>query len=115
MRSCPKPRCRGPRRRSARVRPSFEALEGRNLLSGPATALTPLEARPDDTLNAAADLGALTPGSPVRSDGIIGDSPAGAADVDWYQFTVDQQPLQVTLQASDPSGSRPAPVALSLY
>jgi hypothetical protein len=97
------------------VRPSFEALEGRNLLSGPPTVLTPLEARPDDTLNAAADLGTLTPGSPVQSSGVIGDSPAGPADVDWYQFTVDQQPLQVTLQAVAPSGSGAAPVVVSLY
>ncbi len=108
MRSCPKPRSRGVRRRSAGVRPCFEALEARHLLSAPSTPLTPPEVHPDDTLDAAADLGALSPGSPVQAAGVIGDSPAAAADVDWYQFTVDQAALQVSLRAQ-------APVVLSLY
>jgi hypothetical protein len=91
-----------------------EPLEPRSLLSaslGPWLSLSgPND--PADTLDAAAALGSLTAESSVRVEAAIGDSPAGAADVDWYAFTLDR-PQTVTLSAASDAGV-PSPV-LSLY
>jgi hypothetical protein len=91
-----------------------EPLELRSLPSGGPPAPPTLEVHPDDTLDQAAGLGTLNPGGSLQAAGVIGDGTAGAADVDWYQFTLDQ-PLEVTLQAANPAGPAPAPVVLSLY
>src|SRR5262249_30759713 len=85
-----------------------------SLPSASPTSLTLLEVHPDDTLDQAAVLGTLSAGDSLQAAGVIGDSPAGAADVDWYRFTLDQ-PLEVSLRATDAAGSGPAPVGLSLY
>jgi hypothetical protein len=70
----------------ARCLPSCEELEPRQLLSaGPFPAEDPV----DDTLVQARDLGSQQPGE-VQVTGIIGDSPAGAADVDFFQFSPDE-------------------------
>jgi hypothetical protein len=90
-----------------------ESLESRSLLSatpGLARSLTGT-ADPADTLNAATALGDLSTVPSVRVDAAIGDSPAGAADVDWYAFTLDR-PATVTLAAT---GAAAQPPVLGLY
>src|SRR5262245_34235540 len=96
----------GSRRRGHPARLRFEALEPRCLLSS-----TPLlEVETNDTLDQAQGLGDLT--GPVTVLGTIGNSPAGASDVDWYTFNVTQ-PASVSLSAA-PEAGKPSPV-LSLY
>src|SRR4051812_34900031 len=89
------------RRRSARTtRPWLEPLEARIVLSG---VLAPVaEAEANNTLDQAQLLGELTTSAGVNvvrlngSDslaeihGTIGNGTAGAADVDWYRFTLTQ-------------------------
>ncbi len=100
-----------PRRPLLRV----ELLEVRNVLSAPGDPLLlPPEPQPDDTLDLAANLGLLAPGAGLVVDSVIGDSPAGAADVDWYRFTLDN-PAGLTLRVVTPDGPDPAPVVVSLY
>jgi hypothetical protein len=70
--------------------------------------LRPLaETEPNDTLDQAQDLGNLTLSARGEAVGTIGNGPAGAADVDWYRFTLDG-PARVTLATLDgTSGSAP--------
>jgi hypothetical protein len=84
-------------------------LETRCLLSANPLP-TVLEIENNNTLDHAQVLGNLT--GPVSILGAIGNSPAGAADVDWYTFTLTQA-TSLTLKAS-PQAGRPGPV-LSLY
>jgi hypothetical protein len=98
----------------AGAHPRVECLESRSLLSAaPAAPLTLTGARqPGSTVDAATALGDLSAVPAVRVDAAIGDSPAGAADVDWYAFTLDR-PATVTLAAAGDAGT-PSPV-LTLY
>jgi hypothetical protein len=80
-----------------------ECLESRLLLSGSPLPTPVLETTLGNTLNLA---------SPAVVSGNIGSGPAGAADVDWYSFTLSQA-SRVTLSASPQSGQA-APV-VSLY
>jgi hypothetical protein len=91
-----------------------EPLESRRLLSAvPTPGLSLLGPNdPGDTLDHAAALGDLSVASSARVDAAIGDSPAGAADVDWYAFTLDR-PATVALTAAGTPGV--APPVLSLY
>ena len=94
----------------------LEALESRDLLSAVPSPSLPLrltEVEPNDTINLAQPLGDLSTTSAVQVQGAIGNSPAGAADVDWYSFTLDQ-PAAVTFTALNRAGTHPA-VTLSLY
>ncbi len=111
MQLCRKAR-RGARRPRGSVRLYVEPLETRSLLSGNSMAL--LAPVPHETLDQAAILGTLNAGGTLQTAGAIGQGPDGAADVDWYQFTLNQ-PLEVTLQSSNSAGPMPAPVVLSLY
>lgn len=87
-------------RRSAVVRLRLEQLESRCLLSGFAV----LFARePNDTLDAAQALGNLTAAGSVAVVGQVGNGTAGAADVDWFQFTLTQ-PGAVTLRSHSTEG-----------
>jgi hypothetical protein len=91
-----------------------ESLEARYLLSGASAPqmsfLGPNE--PGDTLGQAAALGDLSTRPAVVVNAAIGDSSAGAADVDWYAFTLDRA-ATVTLAAAGATGV--APPVLSLY
>ena len=107
--------CTGARSRPSarRTRPGLEPLETRFLLSGnppPGPHNLVAEAEPNDTLDQAQLLGQLT--RPTEVVGAIGNSPAGAADVDWYAFTL-AAPTDVTLSAK-PRAGQMGPV-LSLY
>jgi methionine-rich copper-binding protein CopC len=91
---------------------SIELLEVRSLLSTSPLAAPLPEHEPNDTLDLAQDLG--TPGLTVAVAGSIGDGPAGAADVDWYHFHLDQA-ARVDLEVGTPAGSARFPSILSLY
>jgi hypothetical protein len=77
-----------PLRSRVRARLDFDILEDRRACS-----VTPLpmilEHEPGDTADAAAQIGDMSLTSGVILKGTIGNSPAGAADVDWYKFTLD--------------------------
>ncbi|HEX5273408.1 MAG TPA: hypothetical protein VFW33_23085, partial [Gemmataceae bacterium] len=104
----PLPRPRGAPRRPFRAGAHLrvEPLESRSLLSAAGAS------HPGNTLDAAAALGDLSAVSSVQVRAAIGDSPAGAAEVDWYAFTLDR-PATVTLAAAADAGT-PPPV-LGLY
>jgi hypothetical protein len=79
------PRRARPHRRRPSCRPGLEQLETRNLLSGP----TPIpEVEPNDSLNLAQSIGALDNTTAIPIVARIGNGAAGAADVDWYSFTL---------------------------
>ncbi len=50
---------------------------------------------PNETLDAAYELGHLSIGSEFEDHGSIGNGPAGGADVEWYTYTLDQPALIV--------------------
>src|SRR5581483_9935955 len=106
MRLLPKRRPRRPVL-ACRRRPRLEELELRNLLSaGPGTDF-------HETIDHALDLSVLDSGGPLAESGTIGNGPDGAADINYYQFTL-LQPAHVQLgaQAPLPGGSA---YVLSLY
>jgi hypothetical protein len=71
-------------RKDQRCHPGLELLETRTLLTG-----TPVpEIEPNDSLNHAQALGALDNASATPVQGVIGSGAFGAADVDWYTFTL---------------------------
>jgi hypothetical protein len=90
-----------------------EALEGRNLLAALLGPLTPAEAEPNDVVTQALDLGPLG-AAPLEVTGSIGNGPAGAADVDWYSFTLTA-PVHVTVTTLDRPAGDPFVGAVSLY
>jgi hypothetical protein len=107
------------RRRSGRARPKarpglrLERLEARDLPAAPAGLVSLLGALdPGDTLDRAQLLDLS--GGPVGVRAALGDSPAGASDVDWYSFTL-AAPAHVSLSTLDPSQGGTAPCVLSLY
>ena len=59
-----------------------------------------------ETLDSALDLGRVSSGARVLDQGSLGNGPAGAADVEWYSFTLDQ-PAQVNsvLSPREPGSS----------
>jgi hypothetical protein len=98
----------GRRSRGNGVRLQCEALETRDLLSAVLPTLPEMEI--NDTLSQAQNLGDPGATGGLRVVGAIGNSPAGASDVDWYCFALSR-PTEINLSAGDASFS---PV-LSLY
>src|SRR5262245_10189224 len=98
----PRPR---PLRRNA-ARPRLERLEFRSLMAASAGAGVAPVVVPHETLDQAAELGLISPGVSLGEAGSIGDGPDGAADVDWYTFTLNS-PARVgfELWRQDPSSS----------
>jgi methionine-rich copper-binding protein CopC len=83
-----------------------ERLETRHLLSA-----SPL--KPGPTLDQAASLGDLSQSHLAETLGTIGNGPAGAADVNWYSFSLEK-PTWVTLTAK-PQAQSTLNSVLSLY
>jgi hypothetical protein len=109
------------RRRGTHIRlpgrPWLEPLEVRTLLDATTAApLVPLqvEKEPNDTLDLAQDVGTLNGTQPMHVQGAIGNSPTGAADVDWYQFEIATS-SRVTLTTQNAEGAGPVTTVLSLY
>jgi hypothetical protein len=72
-------------------------------------------AAPNETLDQARVLpGPLDQQGPVLASGALGNGPAGAADVQWFQFTLSQ-PSVVQVQTLDRALSGPLVGLLSLY
>ncbi len=84
----------------------LEALEARTLPSVTLGSVLPAIAGTDanDTLDRAVDLGSLSTTSTLQDHALIGDGSAGAADVDWYRFTLEHT-ATVTLTSSRVEGS----------
>ncbi len=113
---------RTPRRQDSRhplpaVRLSLETLEPRTL---PAThtlaaALAAIvETEPNDTIDQAQSLGNLNTQGQVTVDGTIGRGTSGAADIDWYRFTLlHASDVSLLTRAAQPQ--RPFVSNLSLY
>lgn len=117
MRSSPSRLRRGQRRSRCAIRLHCEGLETRQLLTATfSTALLPppLETTPDDTLDHAADLGLLQPGSSVEQAGRIGDSALGDTDVDWLAFVLPTA-AHIRLSLQGQPGPSPLRGLLSLY
>ncbi len=97
-------------------------LEELELRTVPASFFWPLgsylpEHEPNDTLNpddAYGNLGPLSPLSPYGARGQIGNGAHGAADVDWYHFSLDG-PALVNLCAYSKQLGSPLSSVLSLY
>jgi hypothetical protein len=112
------PRRRSPRRRSLQVaRLRVESLEARCVLS--TSGLNSLagsqpEVEPNDTVDQAQLLGDLSTLPATSVVGSIGNSPAAAADVDWYSFTLDG-PAHVSLDLQNRGKGAPLDGVLSLY
>jgi hypothetical protein len=85
----------------------LESLEGRCLLSASAIVV-------NETLDAALGLGALGTGVQVQAAGGIGSGPAGAADVNWYDFYLSNT-AEVRLTAGPGASGPPLTATLSLY
>jgi hypothetical protein len=95
----------------------LEGLETRQLLAASplTTVANPImEVEPNDTLDLAQYLGDLSGSSKAAVLGSIGKSPAGAADVDWYSFTLDRA-ASVHLDVSSQPKSPDFRAVLSLY
>ncbi len=108
---------RGRARRRSVLGPFAESLERRQvpaLLAIPAAVSPVLEAEPDETVDLARPLGDLSASPMAAAHGTIGDGPAGAADVDWYHFTLDA-PAVVRLVAGPSAQGDGFQGALSLY
>ena len=91
---------------------SVEFLESRTLLNASTPASPILVFEPNETINLAQDLG--TPSQPVSALGSIGNGPAGAADVTWYHFHLDDA-SRVDLEVTTPAGDPPLASVLSLF
>src|ERR1043166_5604066 len=99
------------------VRLQVESLESRclpALLTWPSSLEPVAEVEPNDTLDRAQDLGNLSDNGPFGVRGAIGNGSAGAADVDWYRFTL-VRPADVTLGTLDQQLPSPLPSVISLY
>ncbi len=102
------------RRRRDRLttRLSIEPLEGRWLPNAsPLASLLP-RIEPNETIDQAHDLGGLN--QPAQVVGSIGNGPAGAADVTWYEFELTNS-ARVDFNVSTPAGNRSFASVLSLY
>ncbi len=100
------------RRRPTRTRPRLEGLESRCLLSAPGT-LSP-DALFHETLDAALDLKSLGLGARLTASGTIGAGPEGAADVNWYKFSLSAT-AEVRLAVQPGGGGPRFDAAISLY
>ncbi len=67
-----------------------------------------------ETLDQALNLSVLAPGTPLIENGLIGNGPGGAADVNFYQFTLAQS-AQVQLEAQNTQRGSQSTFVLSLY
>ncbi len=96
------------------ARPSVERLETRWVpnASPLASASSLQEIEPNETIDQAHDLGGLT--EPVVVVGSIGNGPAGAADVTWYEFELGN-PARVDFKLTTPAENPPFASVLSLY
>jgi hypothetical protein len=92
---------------------SLEPLESRTLLTGFSGPLA-LEVEPNDTIERAQDLGDLNAGRQRAVSGTIGRGGSGAADVDWYRFSLDR-PSVITVATLSGQMPRPLVSMLSLY
>jgi methionine-rich copper-binding protein CopC len=103
-------------RRSARPRRLyFEELEPRDVpavTSWPGLTHPVVEAEGNDTLNLANDLGSAS--GRLEAVGTVGTGAAGAADVDWYKFTLTQA-ATVRLTTLDRQGGSALVSVLGLY
>ena len=97
-------------RRLARV--SVERLEVGSLLTTSPRAILLSQPEPHETIDLAQDLD--TPGPAVEVAGSIGNGPAGAADVDWYHFHLNEA-ARGDLEVSTLPGSARFASILSLY
>ena len=70
--------------------------------------------KPNNTLNLATDLGHFGSAGQTAVDATIGDTSADPADVDWYQFTLDE-PAAVHLTLHGTSAAAPFTGVISLY
>ena len=86
------------------------------MAGSPALLVTPplLEAEPNDTLDVAQNLGDLSGPASSSVIGRIGDSPAGPADVNWYEFTL-ASPASVQISVSPQPTSASFRPVVSLY
>jgi hypothetical protein len=93
-----------------------EELEHRTLPSVllPRTTAPIPEAEPNETLDQAQMVGDLQPGGTIAVAGVIGNSPYGPADVDWYTFTLSAS-ARVNFQTLDASNTASQNFAWSLY
>jgi hypothetical protein len=93
-----------------------ELLEARSLLTSLPVAPAVQQPVPNETLDQAAfaNLGDLTLNPAGAAAGSIGTGSAGAADVAWYQFSLDS-PAEVRLTADGALGVTPLSATLSLY
>ena len=94
------------------ARPSIELLESRWVpsASSPASSFSVIE--PNETIDQAYDLGGLN--QPADVVGSVGNGPAGAADVTWYEFELTNA-SKVDLSLSAPPGTPPFASVLSLF
>src|SRR5947209_4900270 len=92
-------------RASRSPRPCVECLEQRHL---PSAVLLVPQPVPNETADqaASASLGDLTVTPVVEGQGSIGTGPDGAADIAWYQFTLDS-PADVRLTLGGQAGAAP--------
>lgn len=100
----------------SRERLTAESLEIRSLLSAswPGLHHPQPEAEPNNTLDAAQDVGQVGRGNVAEFVGRIGDGGGFAADVDWYSFTLVTSG-RVQLTALPGVGGETTPVVLTLY
>jgi len=91
---------------------STERVEGRWLLNASPLASSLPRIEPNETIDQAYDLGGLN--QPAQVFGSIGNGPAGAADVTWYQFELADA-ARVDFSVSTPAGNPPCASVLSLY
>ncbi len=105
------------RRRWVNARLNFETLETRFLpstLTWPGLTQPVAEVELNDTLDQAQDLGTLTATQPAEVIGTLGQGAAGAAEVDWYRFSLTS-PADVHLATLDQRVEHALRSALSLY
>jgi methionine-rich copper-binding protein CopC len=79
-----------------------------------ASSVSLVDVQSNSTVDVAQQVGDLSAVPSVQVLGTIGNSSAGAAEVDWYEFTLDQ-PAEVVLLASARAGSPSFHPVLSLY
>ncbi len=116
MNTIPYPTRSGRRSPRSPARPQLELLESRTLLSVTWPGLLhPITTPPAETEDAAPSLAAnLNDNGPAEVVGSLGTGPAGAADVNWYSFTLIR-PAHVTLDTLDQQGGSSLVSVLSVY
>src|SRR4051794_36602918 len=111
----PRPSRRHPgKRRSSPARLRVESLEARSLMAASILDGAQAEVEPNDTVDRAQMLGDMSATPLAVATGTIGNGPGGAADVDWYSFTLDG-PAHVSLGLLPGGSDHPLDGVLSLY